>query len=113
MRALGTSMKEVESSNQSSFDFLQAARTHDPETSHEAAEKVTASGKRETDCNIVLAVLKDRTGLTTKEIAQRCSLTYHQVARRMIDLEHSNLIFRGAPKMCSIGAVSVLSWWVK
>lgn len=112
-QALGKSMEQIEQSNQTSFNFLQAARARDPATSLISADKVTATGKSKTGCLKILEVLRNMTGLTSKEISCRCDLDRHAVGRRMVDLEHSGLIRRGNKKLCSVNGGEALAWWLK
>ncbi len=57
---------------------------HDPDTSVQAARG--AQGLAEEHQSIIAAVLATYGPLTSCEIADRCKLNYHQVARRMSDL---------------------------
>lgn len=112
-RELGKTYKQIEADTQESFNFSPAARAKDPETSHIAAEKITESGKRVAACNIILAVLQEKDGLTSKEISARCDLDRHQCGRRMVDLEQSNLIRRGEKRFCTVDGGQALEWWIK
>ena len=55
--ALGRSLNQVQEEQQTTSDLPQAARTHDPPSSHEAAEDMTASGKRDKHRQIILAAM--------------------------------------------------------
>ena len=64
---------------------LDNARRDDPGTSKAAAIGANRHYRiRHRD--IVLAAVQDNPGLTTAELANRCSLNYHQIARRMHEL---------------------------
>lgn len=71
------------------------ARRGDAETSHAAAHRQNASGRRSDQQRIVLDLVKRIPGLCSKEYAQHCSLDRYQVARVLPQLAHSNLVIRG------------------
>ena len=76
------------------FDPRPLARATDPETSHEAAARVIEF--LGTHNATILAVLRRRpfTGFNSEQIANRCSLTQVQVARRMKHLADAGLVIR-------------------
>ena len=76
------------------FDPRPLARATDPGTSHMAAERVVEF--LGTHDAIILAVLRRRpfSGFTSEQIADRCSLTQAQVARRMKQLADAGLVLR-------------------
>ncbi len=78
------------------FDPRPLARRSDPETSHEAAARVTEF--LVTHDAIILAVLRERpfSGFNSEQIADRCSLTQVQVARRMKHLADAGVVIRTA-----------------
>ena len=70
------------------------ARSSDPSTSHEAADKVTRSGARVSIMSRVLDTVRAEPGLTYGEIADRLAdLRPDQVWRRVSDLKNKHLIF--------------------
>lgn len=62
------------------------ARRTDPETSHEAAERLVESGRHGSQKAVVYAALCEHPGITSKELALRANLDRHVVARRLPDL---------------------------
>lgn len=75
-----------------------AARATDPETSHEAAEEITASGDRGSQQRAVLALVRWFPGSTAGELATYCApgdealskdegKRYYQIQRRASELE--------------------------
>ncbi|MEN6336676.1 MAG: helix-turn-helix domain-containing protein [Phycisphaerales bacterium] len=60
-------------------------RLTDPETSHIAATQHRR--KASENCNRILNVVLAHPGLTAAEISVRCGIEYHEVSRRLSDLE--------------------------
>lgn len=65
------------------------ARRTDPATSHEAAAKVTRSGKAAAHRQIVLDALRSHPRTTYRELAEVCGLEHHEVMKRLNDLRHN------------------------
>lgn len=91
------------------------ARREDPRSSHEAAEEVTASGRAENECAIVLAALREHPHTTSKELAEYSGLDYHLVARRLPELRDKKfLVEHGPDRICTARGSSttrpVLTW---
>ena len=74
------------------------ARSTDPETSHEAAEAIKASGALATHQGIVLKAVRAFPGLTSAELAIHCGLERHEVARRLPELEVARQVRKGEPR---------------
>lgn len=86
-----------------------AARSSDPQSSHEAAEHVTSSGMRQRHIEIVIRAVREHPGLTSLELADVCGLERHEVARRTADAETSGAIRKGPPRRQSNGR-SAVTW---
>lgn len=91
------------------------ARRDDPRSSHEAAEEVTASGRAENECAIVLAALREHPHTTSKELAEYSGLDYHLVARRLPDLRDTYFQAENGPsRLCRCADSSkrraVMTW---
>ena len=74
------------------------ARTGNPATSHQAAEAVTESGQRQSQCEQILAVIQCQPGAIAGEIAEETEnpkLLTHEVGKRLSDLETAGLIVPG------------------
>lgn len=118
-KPLGKSYPEIKKQNQTSFNFLQAARTHDPETSHEASEQITSSGDRERHCESILAAMHrlkatQKRPVTGARIANESGMTIVQVMRRLsTDIESSGLISRSPKMFCEITKALRLGWFIK
>jgi hypothetical protein len=95
-----------------------AARATDPETSHIAAEQITASGKRASHQREILDLLRRCDGRTSAELAalaQReglAHLTRHEVARRLPELATAGAVRKGATVTCGQNGTLAVSWWV-
>jgi hypothetical protein len=78
---------------------LPRSRSSDPRTSHEAADAIKASGRLASHQGIVLAAVRAFPGLTSAELALRCRLDRHEVARRLPELETAGKVRRGEPRL--------------
>ena len=67
--------------------FPARARRDDPATSHRAADRVNETGTAITHRQRIMNTLEHQTGLTCAEIARKSGLSYHQVQRRMRELQ--------------------------
>lgn len=118
--ALGKTYQQVEE-GQSSFNFPQLARTFDPPSSHEAAEDMTASGKRDKHRQIILTAMialnatkeKPCTGL---QIANEAGLHNVEVMRRLrVNLAYPGLIESTSNEnrvKCPVDGKLKLGWWL-
>jgi len=92
---------------------LTLARRRDPVTSHIAAEKITDSGKRQSQSDRVYAALKDHDGATSAEIGVIVG-DRHMAARRLPDPSNIHRIRqdRNRMRICKqTGSLSV-TWWI-
>lgn len=89
------------------------ARKSDPETSHQAAAEVEATGAASAHRSIIVAYLKQHPGETNAEIAEGSGLDYCQIHKRMAELERMNLVIRGQQKKCPIHQRQMLCWFPK
>lgn len=106
-----------------------AARTTDPETSHEAAEGITASGVRSEQQIAVLRLVELYPGKTAGEIAKKamarslpwasgplCALPtdevrlYFTIQRRVSELE-PQFVRRGEARVCSARGTKQTTLW--
>lgn len=90
-----------------------AARTTDPETSHEAADLVTRTGKRATHQLLVLDCVRRMPGMTYHHIAVQTGLERHEAMRRLGDLKGSAppLVRHGEPRI--VNGRPCVTWWPK
>jgi CRP-like cAMP-binding protein len=91
-------------------------RRYDPETSHQAAREITASGLRATQARKVLAAVAAHPGRTSAELAELAGLSRYTTARRLPELEAHGLVRRGPARRsvtsdpATDGALG-LTWW--
>ena len=86
------------------------ARTTDPDTSHEAAARHSASGARSTNAQRVLAAMLPGQPETFREIALRCGLDPVETMRRLNDLRCAGLVEVGPKRECRIARTRMQTW---
>lgn len=69
-----------------------AARATDPETSHAAAEDITASGVRQEQQARALAAVRAFPGMTSHELAAAARIDRYELARRLPEVRAAGLI---------------------
>lgn len=95
------------------FEAVPIARSTDPSTSHEAADLVTASGRRNRDAAHILAVVQAEPGLTYREIHQRIRSQIAEpatIAKRLADLERTGAVAKGPRRTCRVGGNPCATW---
>ena len=112
-------------SAQTAFDFIpriparieQAlkvpiAARNDPETSKLAAQKITRSGKRESQQLVLVALVKKYPRRTSAELAKLSNgvIDRYAAARRLPELEQSGLARKGETKYCSVTSHKAVTW---
>ena len=95
-----------------------AAHANDPITSHESAERVTASGSRAKNAFLILDLLKQYPGLTSIELFESATdeLKVHlkepqEIRRRLHDLHVEQLVSQGPRRLCKIRKTSMVTWF--
>lgn len=96
--------------DQQTIDWIDVprARNTDPETSHEAAAAIAASGDLGRQQAVVLEAVKRWPGLTSLELASRLRLDRYQVARRLPELERAGQVSKGPARR--VGKRSGVTW---
>ncbi len=91
------------------------AHSGDPDTSHEAAQHIVASGTQGRQMTIVLDTVRRHPGLTSLALADHCDLDRYQVARRLADLKARNVVeHRGTGEQSMLGTGRCgMAWWVR
>ena len=74
-------------------------RNTDPITSREAAQAITASGRRQSIQNICLEYIHNHPGQTAGEIGDGTGLGHLKVWRRLSDLKNQGRIVMGEPRI--------------
>lgn len=91
-----------------------AARSTDDDTSHIAADKHTASGKRHTNLQAVVDVVRVHPGMTSAELSKWINLgkdTYHEVARRLPEAVTAGAVLKGYRRHCLVNGSLAMTWW--
>lgn len=87
------------------------ARNTDPETSHQAAEFMRATGAGASQQQRILDMVRRLPGLTVVELAVQVGLNDHKVGKRLSDLANAKKIERGDERV--VGSLSYTTWWPK
>lgn len=82
----------------------------DPVTSYEAAASVTQSGERQSLAETILVYVRRHPGLVCSEYARMLGLDRVQVARRLTDLLHANVIVQGEPRIAAGNTRREVTW---
>jgi hypothetical protein len=89
------------------------AANADPTTSHDAADRHTASGRRGAHCDRVLALVRAHPGSTSVELYEAQEgegLDRHEVSRRLSDLMHAGKVRQGHKRPCRVKGVEMVTW---
>lgn len=87
-----------------------AARRTDPESSHQAAEIHTLSGKRAHQQDQAAAAVRKFPGRTSFELATCTDLDRYMLARRLPECETAGRVRRGAQRACSVTGRLAMEW---
>lgn len=83
----------------------------DPETSRQAEKEIKSSGLLSIQLRETLeALLRYPKNLTSRELASRTRLDYHEVARRLPDLATLGLAKQGPKRRCRVGGKLCVTW---
>lgn len=91
-----------------------AARVTDPITSHLAADKHTASGRRGSNMQAAADLVRRMPGCTSWELSKHIDLgddTYHELARRLPEAVRAGVVAKGASRTCSVSGNLATTWW--
>lgn len=93
------------------------AHRADPVTSHEAAARVSKSGRRQRSREIALALVTASPGNTGHELFalatdehQRLLGDYVELYRVLGDLKNRGLVVQGEPRSCRIRGTRMVTW---
>jgi len=89
--------------------MIPIARTTDPWTSHAGAVEVTDSGRRLTQSERLLAVVRSHPGLTGGEISELAGLDRWATTKRLSDLKNTGQAIQGESRHWH-GRPQV-TWW--
>jgi len=98
---------------------LPRSRLSDPDTSHQAAEKVRKSGQLGKQQRLVLDAVKRFPGKTSAELGQLIAsersedavVWRYRAARRCPEVSVTGLIRRRSPRTCEITGHPAMTWW--
>lgn len=78
------------------FDLIPTprSRTSDPASSKRAEQRIRESGALRGQQKIALDLVKEFPGKSSKELSHLGTLDRYQMARRLSDLFHANLVWR-------------------
>lgn len=105
------------------FDYLpplappiEARAAHaDPATSHEAADRMTRSGRAAANAAAVLALVRANPGLTSRELSELpacpAGIDRWECARRLPDLERHGRVRKGPARACRSSGTRAVTWW--
>lgn len=85
------------------------AAKSDPGTSHEAAQAITRSGRREGQLMGVLALIKKHPLSTSLELS-RYGFDRYVTARRLPELAKAGLVMRRKVRECTVGKRPATTW---
>lgn len=90
------------------------ARDSDPQTSHDAAANVTASGTRAAHCATILDAVKAHPDSTAGELAAITGIDRVEVGRRLPDLRNAGLVWNpGVSRVCGEMGTRQMVWRAK
>ena len=87
------------------------ARSTDPQTSHDAARHIVASGQQALQQEQTRDAVACHPGLTSNELARATGLDRYMLARRLPELCDSDRVVRGDARRCSVSGRSAATWW--
>lgn len=85
-------------------------RASDPETSHQAARRLTESGALVGRRREVWQALHDRPGATAGELAEALGWERGEVSKRLPELERMNSATRGPARECRVKGSTMATW---
>ena len=87
-----------------------AARASDPETSHLAAEEVTASGVRQQQIGLAIAAVRAHPDRTSMELSVVTGHDRYMLARRLPDAETAGAVRKGPARTCTVSGRKAVTW---
>lgn len=87
-----------------------AARASDPETSHLAAEEVTASGVRQQQIGLAIAAVRAHPDRTSMELSVVTGHDRYMLARRLPDAETAQAVRKGPARTCTVSGRKAVTW---
>jgi hypothetical protein len=88
-----------------------AARSTDPNSSHDAERHINQSGVRARQQNMAAQAVKIYAGMTSLEIAEKATLCRYMLARRLPECETAGQVYRGQERRCRVSGRMAGTWW--
>lgn len=85
----------------------------DPETSRDAARKLSHSGRLTGQRREVLEALRHCDGATHAELGRAMDRDWLVAARRLPELERGGLVRKGEPRICTVKNSRCCTWWIR
>lgn len=94
------------------FPVPRHSRRSDPRSSHEAGERMRASGALGDQKAQAAAAVRAWPGRTSQELAEAAGLDRYMLARRLPECEdRAGGVRRGEMRRCSITGRLAMTWW--
>jgi predicted transcriptional regulator len=90
--------------------YKKLARTHDPESSHIAAQRMVQSGAQNAQQQVVLDLVRKHPGSTSDELGEYGLLDRYQIARRLPELESAGFIVKGPMRKSTKTGRPAVTW---
>ena len=87
------------------------ARANDPESSHRAANEITASGRRGQQIAQTIAAVRAFPGRTSQELCEKTGIDRYTLARRLPEAVTAGAICKGQQRACSVTGKLALTWF--
>lgn len=87
-----------------------AARGTDPDTSHQAAAEITASGLRHQQQEAAARAVRRHPGCTSHELAQLTGMDRYALARRLPECATAGEVAKGEAKLCTVSGRRAITW---
>jgi hypothetical protein len=91
-------------------DTKHLSHLYDPETSKQAAEMFSRTGKRKKHSLIVLDAIQKEQWRTGPELMAPTGLDEYAVRRRLSDLKAQGRIIQGSVRACSVKGTKMVTW---
>lgn len=87
-----------------------ATRPTDPSTSLRAEQRVTEVGKRQTDMERCVVLVRHYPGSTAGELAFHAGMERSEASKRLADARHKGLVKNGPSRRCTVKGSLMLTW---
>jgi hypothetical protein len=87
-----------------------AARSTDPNSSHDAEAHINATGVRKRHQIMTAAAVKTFPGLTSLEISEKAHICRYLLARRLPECVTAGTVIRGQERRCSVSGRLATTW---